>query len=774
MDTNRKITLAFVAGFVAVAAVAVFAVVVTQRLINDAAWVGHSHDVRSTLRLLDTQIRESKSDVRSYVITGDSAYVRGYGASFDSAQTAFTSLERLTRDNTGQHARLTTLRTLLDERHASLERTLTLRSQGHPGPIGNVSPALIAQLAVGEALSRQIGVVLDSLDRTEAALLRERSAAQHDSELAIRAAVVAFAVFGIALAWLMQRSVRRDLETRARVERAIRESEAKFSGILSIAADAIITIDEEQHIRHFNHGAEQIFGYREAELLGQSLEVLMPPRLAPAHRHHVAAFARGKETARHMGERRQVLGRRKSGEEFPADVSISKLATADGLLFTAVLRDVSDQRRRERDEHLLAEAGRRLVDTIEYDAILRVIADLPVPIVADWCLLDVLDRSSSGRTFQRVAGTPHPEGEHERAALRTLETIALDLDSPSRVVDVVRTGRPDLIATLDDAWLEAHAEPLESAAVRVLGTRSMIIVPLTSRAHTLGVMTVGVGAGRRPLDADDLALLEALAARASLALDNGHSHALARRATAARDEVLSVVSHDLRNPISAVSMCARALLEHPPSSETERRKLYQSTLDAADWMNHLMQDLLDAASIDAGRLSVAVEPQAVPQLIDASIEMLAARSHADNIALVTDTQRPLPLVSADGTRVIQVLSNLLSNAIKYSPRGATVTIGATPGVDDVTIWIRDRGAGIAAENVPHIFDRFWHLRGASRVRGTGLGLAIARGIVSAHGGRIWVESEVGVGSTFFFTLPVARLKNMGTTRVGATVSGQLS
>lgn len=776
MDTNRKITLAFGAGLTAVAAVAVFSVVATQRLIRHAQAVAHTHDVRGELRLLDAQIRESKSDVRSFVITGDSAYFFRYRSSFDSARAAFASVERLTRDNAPQQRRLRTLRMLLDQRGLSLDRTLTLRSpQGAGLTTGpSVSPRLIAQLTAGEALSVQIGTVLDTLDRTEAALLSERSAAEHDSEVGLRSIIIAFALFGTSLAWLMRRSVRLDLEARSRGERALRESEAKFAGILSIAADAIITIDEKQRIRHFNHGAEQIFGYRESELLGQSLELLMPPRFAPAHRHHVDDFARGSETARHMGERRQVLGRRKNGEEFPADVSISKLATAEGTLFTAVLRDVSKQKRMERNEHLLAEAGRRLVDTIEYDAILQVVADLPVPDIGDWCVVDVLDRSSSGRVLQRTASKQRSEGDSDLAAWRTLKGIALDQDSPSRILDVIRTGKAELIATLDDAWLEAHAEPLERAALRVLGTGSMIMVPLTTGTRTTGAMTVGANAKRVPLDASDVAVLEALAARASLALDNGYSHALARRATVVRDEVLSVVSHDLRNPLSAVSMCARTLLEHPPASAAERQKLYQSTLDAADWMNQLMQDLLDAASIDAGRLSVAAEPQAVTPLLDAAIEMLSARADADGITVIRDTDTALPFVNADGTRVIQVLSNLLSNAIKYSPRGATVTIGATPGVDDVTIWIRDRGPGIAPEHLPYIFDRFWHVRGASRVRGTGLGLAIARGIVGAHGGRIWVESELGVGSTFFFTLPVARLSNSVSSDSSSIAAARLS
>ena len=218
-------------------------------------------------------------------------------------------------------------------------------------------------------------------------------------------------------------------------------------------------------------------------------------------------------------------------------------------------------------------------------------------------------------------------------------------------------------------------------------------------------------------------------------------------------------------------MCARTLLETPPAAEADRRKLYQSLLDAADWMHTLMQDLLDVASIDAGRLAISPEPQSVAHMIEAGIHMLAGRAAAEGVVLSTAVATTTPPVNADSARILQVLSNLLSNAIKYSSRGGAVTVGATPRNGEVAIWVRDHGAGIAPEHLPHIFDRFWHLRGKSRSRGTGLGLAIAAGIVKAHGGRIWVESKLDVGSTFYFTLPVAMRATAVATTLPAVPDG---
>jgi signal transduction histidine kinase len=137
------------------------------------------------------------------------------------------------------------------------------------------------------------------------------------------------------------------------------------------------------------------------------------------------------------------------------------------------------------------------------------------------------------------------------------------------------------------------------------------------------------------------------------------------------------------------------------------------------------------------------------------VEMFAVRAAAQRVTLTTELDPEVPLLQADRTRVLQLLANLVGNALKYTDAAGAVTLGAAPRGAEVLVWVRDTGAGIPSEHLPHLFERFWQLRGASRTRGTGLGLAIAHGIVAAHGGRIWVESTVGDGSTFWFTLPAS-------------------
>jgi signal transduction histidine kinase len=172
-------------------------------------------------------------------------------------------------------------------------------------------------------------------------------------------------------------------------------------------------------------------------------------------------------------------------------------------------------------------------------------------------------------------------------------------------------------------------------------------------------------------------------------------------------------------------------------------------------MGRLMQDLVDVASIEAGRLSVHPESQPVGPIITATMEMFSARARSSSKRLVSKLQASLPLVVADKSRVMQVLANMVDNALKFTPDGGEIVIGAVARDGEVEFSVQDSGPGIPAEYLPHLFDRFWHARSSSHTHGSGLGLAIARGIVTAHHGRIWVDSVPTGGSVFRFTLPAS-------------------
>jgi PAS domain S-box-containing protein len=357
-----------------------------------------------------------------------------------------------------------------------------------------------------------------------------------------------------------------------------------YSSFLAISADAVIAVDDEQRIIFFNEGAERIFGWSASEVGGQYLAMLLPERYRANHRGHVQGFGAAHGRARLMGERQEISGLRKSGEEFPAEASIQRMMIAGKNIYAAVLRDVSARYRAEEALH---------------------------------------------------------------------------------------------------------------------------------------------------------------------------------QAIRARDDMMGIVSHDLRNPASAVKMLARSILaetrerEDIPPDVAERVEIMQQ---AAAQIDALIQDLLDVTRLEAGRLTVSPRDVDPVPLVEAALYALRTLAESTGVELAAMYEDALPMVHADPERVTQLLSNLVGNALKFTPAGGRVDVRVDPYNEGVIVSVVDTGEGIPADQLPHVFDRFFQVS-SSRIgarHGAGLGLPIARGIVEAHGGTIWIESAQGRGTTVRFTLPAAR------------------
>lgn len=218
----------------------------------------------------------------------------------------------------------------------------------------------------------------------------------------------------------------------------------------------------------------------------------------------------------------------------------------------------------------------------------------------------------------------------------------------------------------------------------------------------------------------------------------------------AREQVLKIVSHDLRNPLHTISMSAALLMEIPQSPDQQAEHL-KRIRRAGDRMNRLIQDLMDAAKLEAGR--VAIDARSIPAapIIGEAHEMLGPLAGDKGIRFEVGVADDLPDITADSGRILQVLSNLVGNAIKFTPSGGRIIVRADSAPGGVQFSVRDTGHGISAEQLGKIFQRFWMADPADR-RGIGLGLAIAKGIVEAHGSTLYVESQVGVGTMFYFTI----------------------
>jgi PAS domain S-box-containing protein len=230
-----------------------------------------------------------------------------------------------------------------------------------------------------------------------------------------------------------------------------------------------------------------------------------------------------------------------------------------------------------------------------------------------------------------------------------------------------------------------------------------------------------------------------------------------QESVAARDEMLSIVSHDLRNPVNAAKMLSAAIVRSDDHAKLPEQVLEHARIigQAALQMDTLIQDLLDVSRIESGRLRLSPQPIRVVSLLARSVEMLAPMAEEAGVLVTVEVDDGTPDADVDPDRMGQVLSNLVGNALKFTPRGGSVRLTASDDHEDVHIVIADTGTGIPAADLPKVFDRFWQSKRTNR-SGAGLGLTIARGIVRAHGGRIWIESDAGTGTRVHFTVPAAR------------------
>jgi len=554
-----------------------------------------------------------------------------------------------------------------------------------------------------------------------------------------------------------------------------REAQSEASRSLSLlratlesTADGILVVDLNGKILSFNQKVADMWGIPpevfasgdDQRAINMALEKLVNPD---------DFVAKMMELYRHPDESSyDVLGlkdgrtfERYSQPQLIDDVPVGRVWS---------FRDVTSRRRAEEQEielvqeqaaraeaensqkraSLLAEASRVLSASFDYQTTLAALVRLAVPALADYCALDIVEAED---TFERI-GEAHVDPAKSQLLREVARFPKSALTARHPLMRVMATGAPVLEADITPAFIRASfAEAGQRRVVEALEPRSLICVPLVASGKPLGALTLVTSGSGRHYEIADLSLAADLARRAAIVVEHARLFHEAQQATRARDDVLAVVAHDLRNPLNTVTMAVSLMLETTPPERVEERRQVEILRRAADRMNRMIQDLLDVNRMESGRLTTDLKPELPATLINDTIDMLRPLAAGSTIRLEAHIEDDLPAVMADASRVQQVLSNLVGNAVKFTPRSGRITVCAEHIDGEVRFGVIDTGPGIPAEQLPHIFGRFWQAK--SDHRGIGLGLAIAKGIVEAHNGRIWVESHVGLGSTFYFTLPTA-------------------
>ena len=441
---------------------------------------------------------------------------------------------------------------------------------------------------------------------------------------------------------------------------------------------------------------------------------------------------------------------RVQGLDTGADAYLTEPMSQDELL--ATIRSFVRIREAEATQRFLARASAVMATSLDLEASLTQLARVAVPVLGTWCIVDRLEADG----VVRLATIVHADPERSPLPQTFLSRFPPQPQLQRGMAHTIRTGASEMYPPPEHVlWQAGPLGEEHPALLRALGAKSYMCVPLIARGRTLGALTLMTSEGDRRYSAKDLALAEDLAARASMSLDNARLYEQAQLAVRTRDNLLALVSHDLKNPLSSILMSTRLIekfIERDEMAAAARKHTAVIQRSAAR-MESLINDLLDLASIEAGRLSVQSTCLDVDSLLHDTVELHTPLAQDKQIGLSVRIADPGRQVAGDAHRLQQVLANLVGNAIKFTPPGGTITFAAQRLGNDMEFSVRDTGAGIHNENLPHLFERFWRASHAAR-EGAGLGLSIAKSIVEAHRGRIWVRSIWGEGSTFYFTVPL--------------------
>jgi PAS domain S-box-containing protein len=571
-------------------------------------------------------------------------------------------------------------------------------------------------------------------------------AAPARSRLSERDRVLFASMVARASAAIRQHALR---ETTARQARQLAEAEARYRATFEHAGVGIAELALDGRWVRLNERYCKLLGYSHDELLTRRWQDVTHADDVEVDRVLSRRLAAG-ELDSYEVDKRCV---RKDGRVVSVRLTMGVIRDTDGrpVHFVAAAQDIDMAKRMRQRLEIMAGASARLVSTLDPQEAIERVAQLAVPALSDWC--GVMVERAPGASELELRAVAHRDPacvEHVWEMQRRRPYRALD----GLLEQVRREGAPKLLTEVDERALRRLACDEEHLAMlRELGVRSLLIIPLRARERTFGALLLAHAESNRRFDADDVDLLQVLAERGAMAIDNAQLHDETRRAVQLRDQILAIVSHDLRNPLSAIDLASQLLYESATGAGDARASRQASIIRRnAARMARLIGDLLDVSSIQAGKLAIVRRPVELGPLMAEARE--AHEPHARDKGIDFDVRAEVDgaRLSGDRDRILQVLSNLVGNAIKFCRAGDRVTVQARVVDGQARIQVSDTGPGIPEQDRGHVFDLYWK----GRRGGTGLGLAISKGIVEAHGGRIEVAGGPERGSTFAFTVPLVQ------------------
>jgi PAS domain S-box-containing protein len=544
---------------------------------------------------------------------------------------------------------------------------------------------------------------------------------------------------------------------------AAEEARSSLATTLKSIGDGVIATDRDGNVTIMNPVAEALTGWTLEAARGHPLRGCFHIVHQETRRIVESPVDRVLREGSVVGLANHTILVARDGRETPIRDSGAPIRDESGDLRGVVLvfRDASVETRDAARREFLAEATVALGSSLDARDTLARVAEIVVPRVADWCMVDVLE---DDHEMPVCVGAAHVD------PLKT--DLVRDLGKRYRprsgekhgIIRVLQTGRAEHYPVVTGAQVDAWARDDEQRRLlRELRMSSVVILPLIAGAHVVGAMTLVYGESGRRYTLEDIACVDELGRRAGTAIENARLYALEQRArdladsaSRMKDEFLATVSHELRTPLSAILGWVR-MLGSNALGEDKRARAVQTIERNARAMTQLIEDLLDVSRIVSGKMRIERDHVDLAIVLQGALEGVRPAAEAKEIRLEEDLHDGVGPVVGDAARLQQVLWNLLNNAVKFTPHGGHVYVRLARQGSQVEIAVRDTGIGIDPRFLPHVFEPFRQADSTMKRTsgGLGLGLAIVKHLVEQHGGRVEAQSEGrDRGATFVVRLPV--------------------
>lgn len=413
--------------------------------------------------------------------------------------------------------------------------------------------------------------------------------------------------------------------------------------------------------------------------------------------------------------------------------------------------DIANQRRQERNQRILARASQELSQASDFDACADACTRVIVPDLVDWAYLYLVGESGK----LEIRAIKHADRRDEELLVQALSGHSVHETSSGGVLEILHSGRPLWIEEFDLNRLPEILPNRQTAELlRLLRLKSYAIFPLVARNHTIGAIVMATGRSGRRLEVENQPLFENLAYRMAINLDNARLLAEAKNAAQVREDILAVVSHDLKNPLSTIKVFSQMVRDQGQALGASLKDVGAQLVGSTATMESLVRNILDLGKLSRGVFELDRETTSLRSVVAQVDIVFRPLANAKGLGFAIDPG-PDIAIEMDGPRIVQALSNLLGNAIKFTPRGGSVALTVHTKTEGVVFTVSDTGPGLDPNDVPHLFEKFYQAKSTAKA-GSGLGLYIARGVAEAHGGRIWVETSPGGGASFSFTIPFSK------------------